>query len=173
MVFSSGARDDPDYPALSTASLLQRTTHELESRGNSEYFIHVQSDGNSFAESCPTSQRCRSFWLKGRGYWDHILYPSELWNQPWNYFRFLFLYSCLVAWIFLTPPTDITNRLHVNVIPFVVLLIIPTLGAMSDHSEQVRLMAAQCFATLISLMPLEVGYGLSEEIREFARVDER
>ena len=45
-----------------------------------------------------------------------------------------------------------------DVIPFVVLLIIPTLGAMSDHSQQVRLLAAQCFATLISLMPLEVGH---------------
>lgn len=51
---------------------------------------------------------------------------------------------------------DVTSRLHINVIPYVVLLIIPTLGAMSDHSEHVRLMAAQCFATLISLMPLEV-----------------
>lgn len=49
----------------------------------------------------------------------------------------------------------VTSRLHINVIPYVVLLIIPTLGAMSDHSEHVRLMAAQCFATLISLMPLE------------------
>ena len=29
---------------------------------------------------------------------------------------------------------------------------------MSDHSQQVRLLAAQCFATLISLMPLEVGH---------------
>jgi hypothetical protein len=46
----------------------------------------------------------------------------------------------------------------VDVIPYVILLIIPTLGAMSDHSDQVRLMAAQCFATLISLMPLEVGH---------------
>lgn len=41
-------------------------------------------------------------------------------------------------------------------VPYVVLLVVPVLGRMSDQCEDVRLMATYCFATLIRLMPLEV-----------------
>ena len=43
-----------------------------------------------------------------------------------------------------------------DVIPYIVLLIVPVLGRMSDQNEDVRTMATHCFATLIRLLPLEV-----------------
>lgn len=49
----------------------------------------------------------------------------------------------------------IVNRLQFEVVPYVVLLIVPVLGRMSDFDQSVRLMATNCFATLIQLMPLD------------------
>lgn len=43
-----------------------------------------------------------------------------------------------------------------DILPYIVLLIVPVLGRMSDHAEDIRLMATNCFATLVQLMPLEV-----------------
>lgn len=43
-----------------------------------------------------------------------------------------------------------------DIVPYIVLLVVPVLGRMSDPSESVRFMATQCFATLIRLLPLEV-----------------
>ena len=39
---------------------------------------------------------------------------------------------------------------------YVVLLLMPVLGRMSDQDQDVRLMASRCFASLVTLMPLEV-----------------
>lgn len=49
----------------------------------------------------------------------------------------------------------IVNRLQLKILPYVVLLVIPMLGRMSDMDPSVRLMATNCFATLIQLMPLD------------------
>jgi len=49
----------------------------------------------------------------------------------------------------------VIERLGMGVVPYVVLLVVPVLGRMSDQCEDVRLMATYCFATLIRLMPLE------------------
>ncbi|KAL9957258.1 hypothetical protein ACROYT_G038872 [Oculina patagonica] len=51
----------------------------------------------------------------------------------------------------------VIERLGMSVVPYVVLLVVPVLGRMSDQCEDVRLMATYCFATLIRLMPLESG----------------
>ena len=56
----------------------------------------------------------------------------------------------------LTLCLDIVDELGVDVIPYIVLLVVPILGCMSDQTASVRLMATSCFATLIRLMPLEV-----------------
>lgn len=50
------------------------------------------------------------------------------------------------------------NELGVGILPYVVLLIVPILGRMSDQDNSVRLTATQCFADLIRLLPLEVGF---------------
>ncbi|GBL97094.1 TATA-binding protein-associated factor 172, partial [Araneus ventricosus] len=51
----------------------------------------------------------------------------------------------------------IIEELGLDIVPYIVLLIVPMLGRMSDQNEQVRLMATHCFASLIKLMPLEGG----------------
>lgn len=52
---------------------------------------------------------------------------------------------------------NIIDHLGMNIVPYIVLLVVPTLGRMSDQNEAVRLMATHCFATLIRLLPLEAG----------------
>lgn len=52
---------------------------------------------------------------------------------------------------------NIIDRLGMKIVPYIVLLVVPTLGRMSDQNEAVRLMATHCFATLIRLLPLEAG----------------
>ncbi|XP_032595951.1 TATA-binding protein-associated factor 172 [Drosophila grimshawi] len=49
----------------------------------------------------------------------------------------------------------VVNRLQIRVVPYIVLLVVPLLGAMSDSDESVRLLATHSFATLIQLMPLD------------------
>ncbi|XP_015784868.1 TATA-binding protein-associated factor 172 [Tetranychus urticae] len=49
----------------------------------------------------------------------------------------------------------VVDKLGISIVPFIVLLIIPMLGRMSDTNEQVRLLATHCFAQLIQLMPLD------------------
>ncbi|XP_033118487.1 TATA-binding protein-associated factor 172-like [Anneissia japonica] len=52
---------------------------------------------------------------------------------------------------------NVIDLLGIDLVPYIVLLVVPVLGRMSDQVECVRLMATQCFATLIRLMPLEAG----------------
>lgn len=64
----------------------------------------------------------------------------------------------------------LVEQLGMSIIPFIILLVIPVLGRMSDTDESVRLVATQSFATLIRLMPLEGGVpdppALSPELAE-------
>ncbi|XP_048575409.1 TATA-binding protein-associated factor 172 isoform X2 [Nematostella vectensis] len=53
--------------------------------------------------------------------------------------------------------SHVIERMQLGIVPYVVLLVVPILGRMSDQTEDVRLLATNCFATLISLMPLEKG----------------
>ncbi|KDR13008.1 TATA-binding protein-associated factor 172 [Zootermopsis nevadensis] len=52
---------------------------------------------------------------------------------------------------------SISEKLQFNIVPYIVLLVVPLLGRMSDQNQPVRLMATHCFATLIQLMPLDGG----------------
>jgi TATA-binding protein-associated factor len=49
----------------------------------------------------------------------------------------------------------IVNELQIRIVPYVVLLVVPLLGRMSDSDRAVRLMSTHCFALLIQLMPLD------------------
>ncbi|MGH0116970.1 UNVERIFIED_CONTAM: hypothetical protein FKN15_026664, partial [Acipenser sinensis] len=51
----------------------------------------------------------------------------------------------------------VMEQLDMDIVPYIVLLVVPVLGRMSDQTDSVRFMATQCFATLIRLMPLEAG----------------
>ncbi|XP_017770468.1 PREDICTED: TATA-binding protein-associated factor 172 [Nicrophorus vespilloides] len=49
------------------------------------------------------------------------------------------------------------DTLKLDIIPYVVLLVVPLLGRMSDQNQSVRLMGTHSFATLVQLMPLDGG----------------
>ncbi|XP_046551692.1 LOW QUALITY PROTEIN: TATA-binding protein-associated factor 172-like [Haliotis rubra] len=59
---------------------------------------------------------------------------------------------------------NVIDVLGMELVPYVVLLVVPILGRMSDQNEAVRLMATYCFASLIRLMPLEAGIPRSPEM---------
>lgn len=54
------------------------------------------------------------------------------------------------------------------ILPYVVFLIVPVLGRMSDSDTEIRLISTTSFATLVKLVPLEAGIpdppGLSQEL---------
>lgn len=65
----------------------------------------------------------------------------------------------------------IYHLIHVmedNILPYVIFLITPVLGRMSDSDNDVRLLATTSFATLVKLVPLEAGIpdppGLPEKL---------
>lgn len=57
-----------------------------------------------------------------------------------------------------------------GILPYVILLIVPVLGRMSDSDNDIRLLATTSFATLVKLVPLEAGIpdppGLSKKLLE-------
>lgn len=59
-----------------------------------------------------------------------------------------------------TPSLGVIESLGLLVVPYIVLLLVPVLGRMSDPDPQVRLMATHCFAALVRLMPLDVSSNL-------------
>jgi TATA-binding protein-associated factor len=67
----------------------------------------------------------------------------------------------------------IYHLIHVmedNILPYVIFLIVPVLGRMSDSNDDVRLLATTSFATLVKLVPLEAGIpdppGISKSLLE-------
>lgn len=65
----------------------------------------------------------------------------------------------------------IYHLIHVmedGILPYVIFLIVPVLGRMSDSDNDVRLIATTTFATLVKLVPLEAGIpdppGLSQDL---------
>ena len=53
--------------------------------------------------------------------------------------------------------TDIVELLDIKVLPYVIFLVVPVLGRMSDSDDDVRLVATNTFATLVKVVPLEVS----------------
>ena len=53
---------------------------------------------------------------------------------------------------------DIIKLLEIKALPYVLFLIVPILGRMSDPDEPVRLLSTSTFASLIRMVPLEVSF---------------
>ncbi|GAA5884682.1 hypothetical protein JCM6882_005348 [Rhodosporidiobolus microsporus] len=53
--------------------------------------------------------------------------------------------------------SHIVELLDVKILPYVIFLVVPVLGRMSDSDDDVRLVATNTFATLVKLVPLEAG----------------
>ncbi|XP_064478043.1 TATA-binding protein-associated factor 172-like [Ornithodoros turicata] len=51
----------------------------------------------------------------------------------------------------------VIDNLGLDLVPYIVFLVVPMLGRMSDNNEAVRLLATHCFAALVRLMPLDGG----------------
>lgn len=51
----------------------------------------------------------------------------------------------------------LTSTMGSNILPYVVFLIVPVLGRMSDADKDIRLLATTTFASIIKLVPLESG----------------
>jgi hypothetical protein len=51
---------------------------------------------------------------------------------------------------------DLVNILDTDILPYVIFLIVPVMGRMSDSDNDIRLLATETFATLVKLVPLEV-----------------
>ncbi|OZJ02562.1 hypothetical protein BZG36_04331 [Bifiguratus adelaidae] len=62
----------------------------------------------------------------------------------------------------------LVQMLDAKILPYVVFLIVPILGRMSDPDDEVRLIMTNCFASVIKLVPLEAGIpdpeGMSPEL---------
>lgn len=53
--------------------------------------------------------------------------------------------------------TAVVDSMQFDILPYVLFMIVPVLGRMSDPDESMRLLATQTFATLVKLVPLEVS----------------
>ncbi|CAO1627101.1 unnamed protein product [Jaminaea pallidilutea] len=51
----------------------------------------------------------------------------------------------------------LVNRLDVQLLPYVIVLVVPVLGRMNDSDSAVRLSATSTFASLVKMVPLEAG----------------
>jgi len=54
-------------------------------------------------------------------------------------------------------PAEIVRILDVKALPYVLFMIVPILGRMSDPDDDVRLLATSTFASLVKMVPLEVS----------------
>lgn len=51
---------------------------------------------------------------------------------------------------------DIVQRLEIKALPYVIFMVVPVLGRMSDPDEDIRSTATNTFASLVKMVPLEV-----------------
>ena len=51
---------------------------------------------------------------------------------------------------------DIVQELDIKALPYVIFLIVPVLGRMSDSDDDIRSTATNTFASLVKMVPLEV-----------------
>jgi hypothetical protein len=84
-----------------------------------------------------------------------ILYTTNYYIFPAFVCGLIVLYDN-IPWQWL----GVIEVMGMDLLPYIVLLVVPILGRMSDQNEAVRLMATHCFATLIRLMPLEVRFSV-------------
>ena len=70
----------------------------------------------------------------------------------------VFSASLLSATICLLMPSllDVVQRLDHKALPYVIFLVVPVLGRMSDPDDDIRATATNTFASLVKMVPLEV-----------------
>ena len=53
--------------------------------------------------------------------------------------------------------SDIVQKLDIKALPYVIFLVVPVLGRMSDSDDDIRSAATNTFASLVKMVPLEVN----------------
>lgn len=53
--------------------------------------------------------------------------------------------------------TDIVQKLDIKALPYVIFMVVPVLGRMSDSDDAIRATATNTFASLVKMVPLEVS----------------
>jgi hypothetical protein len=51
---------------------------------------------------------------------------------------------------------DIVQKLDIKALPYVIFMVVPVLGRMSDSDDDIRSTATNTFASLVKMVPLEV-----------------
>lgn len=54
------------------------------------------------------------------------------------------------------PHSDVVQRLDIKALPYVIFMVVPVLGRMSDLDDDIRSTATNTFASLVKMVPLEV-----------------
>ncbi|KAG5646696.1 hypothetical protein DXG03_002686 [Asterophora parasitica] len=71
----------------------------------------------------------------------------------------------------------IVQRLDIKALPYVIFMVVPILGRMSDVDEDIRSTATNTFASLVKMVPLEAGLpdppGFSEELLKRRETERR
>ena len=57
----------------------------------------------------------------------------------------------------MTGSPDIVQKLDIKALPYVIFMIVPVLGRMSDSDDDIRSTATNTFASLVKMVPLEAG----------------
>jgi len=67
--------------------------------------------------------------------------------------------TCQVGYIELLTESllDVVNRLDIKALPYVIFMVVPVLGRMSDSNDDIRATATNTFASLVKMVPLEVS----------------
>ena len=53
--------------------------------------------------------------------------------------------------------SDIVQLLDTKALPYIIFLVVPVLGRMSDPDDDLRFLATNTFASLVKMVPLEVS----------------
>jgi TATA-binding protein-associated factor len=61
--------------------------------------------------------------------------------------------------------SDIVQKLDIKALPYVIFMVVPVLGRMSDSDDDIRSAATNTFASLVKMVPLEVNTLCRESIR--------
>jgi TATA-binding protein-associated factor len=70
------------------------------------------------------------------------------------YRSFIPCFFVIIADIF----ADIVQKLDIKALPYVIFLVVPILGRMSDSDDDIRSTATNTFASLVKMVPLEVSW---------------
>jgi len=60
--------------------------------------------------------------------------------------------------LMLNSRVDMIRKLDLKTLPYVIFLVVPVLGRMSDPNDDVRAIATNTFASLVKMVPLEVTF---------------